>query len=407
MTGYLNTTRKEECFGCESCVQACALQAIKMYEDEGGFRYPVVDTEVCVQCGLCSRVCPYENPPKRSAEHKETFGGYHKDIEVRGASTSGGAFSAIVDAWCEDNYVIFGADADGLHVYHDYITDKKELYRFRKSKYSQSVIGTAYQDVKRFLNEGKHVVFSGTPCQIAGLKVYLQTADITNLLTIEVICEGVPSPLFVRKYDLHMQQKYGSSIDVLDYRYKVRPLGSPIWKKWDFEVMYTSLRNGKVLKQDRWFNPFWSIWLQHLMSRPSCYVCPFTTTDRVADITLGDLWGVHIYCPELYGKNGGSSLIVANTAKGAAALDKSKQYLYGHELDFDTALKYQGPMRKTIAKNPECDAFMADLMNLNYKDLCRKWANPPTLKLLWSKYVWGNRQKIFVWNIKEQFKKKK
>ena len=110
-------------------------------------------------------------------------------------------------------------------------------------------------------------------------------------------------------------------------------------KKWDFEVMYTSLQSGKMLKKDRWFNPFWSIWLQYLMSRPSCYECPFTTTERVADITLGDLWGVHIYCPELYGENGGASLIVVNTEKGAAALDKSKQYLYGHELDFDTALK--------------------------------------------------------------------
>lgn len=143
------------------------------------------------------------------------------------------------------------------------------------------------------------------------------------------------------------------------------------------------------------------------MSRPSCYACPFTTTDRVADITLGDLWGIHMYCPELYGKNGGASLIVANTEKRYVALDKSKQPLYGYVLNFDIALKYQSPMRKTIAKNPECEVFIADLMNLSYKDLCCKWAKSPTLKLLWSKYVWGNRQIIFVWNIKEQFKKKK
>lgn len=137
----------------------------------------------------------------------------------------------------------------------DVLADIDPLNQFKnmldKDEESQSVIGSAYQDVKRFLKEDKHVVFSGTPCQIAGLKAYLQAIDQTNLLTIEVICEGVPSPLFVRKYDLHMRQKYGSSIDVLDYRYKVRSLGSPIWKKWDFEV----------LKKDRWFNPFWSIWL--------------------------------------------------------------------------------------------------------------------------------------------------
>ena len=106
MAGYLKTKRKEECFGCESCIQACSLNAIELCEDEEGFRYPVINADLCVNCGICSRACPYENSPLRSAEEKYVFGGYHKDIAVRGASTSGGAFSAIVDAWCDDNYVI-------------------------------------------------------------------------------------------------------------------------------------------------------------------------------------------------------------------------------------------------------------------------------------------------------------
>lgn len=140
------------------------------------------------------------------------------------------------------------------------------------------------------------------------------------------------------------------------------------------------------------------------MSRPSCYNCQFTNTSRVADISLGDLWGVHLYCPELYGRNGGASLAVCNTKEGKDAFDLAKKDLIGHELDFITALKYQSPMRKSISKNPKRDEFMKDLQNtkIGYKSLNKKWYQKPTLKLIWSKYVWGNRQKVFVWNIKNK-----
>lgn len=162
--------------------------------------------------------------------------------------------------------------------------------------------------------------------------------------------------------------------------------------------------NKKVLTKDRWFNPFWSIWLNHLMSRPSCYKCPFAEQGRTADITLGDLWGVHLYCPELYGKNGGSSLAIGNTDKGTEVLKAAEQYMYGHELAFEDALKYQSPMRKHIDDNPQREAFMSDLeSDMIFTEINHKWAKRPTLKLLWQKYVWGNRQKIALWNLKQRF----
>ena len=168
--------------------------------------------------------------------------------------------------------------------------------------------------------------------------------------------------------------------------------------------MCLELKNGKILDKDRWFNPYWSIWLKHLMSRPSCYQCPFTTTERQADITLGDLWGVHLYCPELYGDNGGVSLIVCNTQKGKKIWQNAANRFVGHELDFETALKYQSPMRKHIDDNPERDACMRDLMDpdMDYTDICQKWADAPTSKLLFQKYVWGNRQKVFFWNLRHK-----
>ena len=405
---FLDTLKKEDCLGCEACVQACHKNAIMMTEDEEGFRYPLVDNKKCVNCNLCKKVCPIENMPYRYSDDKFAFGGYIKDAKVRDQSTSGGAFSAIEQAYCDDNYIIFGAETKGIKVFHSYITDICELKKYRKSKYSQSAIGDAYKECRRFLKEGKKVLFSGTPCQIAALKSFLENKEYDNLLTVEVICEGVPSPKYIEKYADSLKQRFNSEIDTLDYRYtNSNSSENPVSGKWDFEVMYTLLKDGTAFRKDRWFNPFWSIWLNHLMSRPSCYVCPFANTARVADISLGDLWGVHLYCPELYGKNLGSSLVICNTRKGKDIFQKAQEFMYGHKLDFNIALKYQSPMRKTISPNSNRSDFMSDLIDpgLTYEAINKKWAKKPSIKLLYQKYIWGNRQKIAVWNFRRKFRK--
>ena len=402
MKGFLNTNKKQECCGCGACIQICPKGALTMVEDEEGFRYPVIDKDKCINCGLCHKVCQYEKTAEKNKEEQKAFGGYNKDWIVREASTSGGAFSAIVDAYCDKDYVIFGAKAEGLNVYHTCVDDKNKIDIFRKSKYSQSEIGTTYKEVKKYLKDGKKVLFSGTPCQIAGLKQYLMNDKTDKLLTVEVVCEGVPSPHYVRKLDQHLFDKYKSNIDKLDYRYKDSKKKNH--GKWDFQVMMIELKNGKKLKKDRWFNPYWNIWLNHLMSRPSCYSCPYATEKRVADITLGDLWGVHLYCPELYGHNGGSSLVVANSSKGKDVLEKAKSYMYGHDLSVSDAIKYQSPMRKCISSNDKREEFMKDVSDseMTYDKIVKKWYQKPKFKLLWSKYVWGNRQKVFVWNLKHK-----
>lgn len=395
---YLSDGNKADCMGCEACGQICFRGAISFPEDVEGFRYPQVDKEKCVNCGLCEKVCPITSMPNRYTDNKAAYGGYHLDDKIKDESTSGGAFSAIVETWCDENYVIFGAETRGLEVYHSFITDKAELGKFRKSKYTQSHMGDSYKEVRDFLKQGKKVVFSGTPCQVAGLRSFLGKVDQSNLLTIEVICEGVPTPHYIRRFSEYIKDKYGDYISSIDYRYKDN-------RKWDFQVMLLNVESSSnphrnlKLKRDRWFNPFWSIWLNHLMSRPSCYECKFANTSRVADVSLGDLWGVHLYCPELYGRNGGSSLIVCNTEKGKEALRLAQTKMYGHELRFEDALKYQSPMRKTISMNEKRSEFMSDVLSMDYKSLTKKWAKKPTLKLLFQKYVWGNRQKVWLWDI--------
>ena len=408
MSCYLDDGNKDNCFGCEACVQICPKGAISMVEDEEGFRYPKIDEKNCIHCNLCRKICPYCNEIIKKSDEKYSFGGYINDYSVREKSTSGGAFTAIAKAFCDKNYVICGAESKGLKVFHSFIDNIEEIDKFRKSKYSQSIIGNSYKEVLKFLKEGKKVLFSGTPCQVNALNVFLKNKEYDNLLTVEVICEGVPSPLYVRKFDDYINGKYNYNIKSIDYRYSDnKKILCHKYGKWDFQVMQLELQNGKILKKDRWFNPFWNIWLKHLMSRPSCYHCPFTTTDRCADITLGDLWGVHLYCPELYGNNGGSSLVVCNSEKGKKVFSNAKKYMYGHELSFNDALKYQSPMRKSIDNNPLREEFIEDLKNKNvlYSDIVKKWYDKPTLKLLYQKYIWGNRQKIFVWNLKNRGEK--
>lgn len=414
ITGFLRTGIKSECLGCGACIQVCAHGALKMSEDLEGFRYPVLNENLCVNCGLCNKVCPEENDISKYDFNQEAFGGYAKDESVRCLSTSGGAFSCIVDTWCKDNYVIFGATGNGIDVYHSYITNKTEIEKFRKSKYIQSKIGNAFRDARDFLKEGRNVLFSGTPCQIAGLRKYLELykTDTSFLLTVEVVCEGVPSPLYVKKMEDSLLKRYGGSISNLDYRFKdgkydyidnsLRHLRKG---RWDFQVMRILLNNGTKLKKDRWFNPFWSIWLQHLMNRPSCYACPYATQKRVADITLGDLWGVQLYCPDLYGGNGGSSVIIANTPKGMEALRVTEALMVGHELEMDDVVKFQGPLRRCTPMNPRRDAFMKELENkdISIEKINKRWAKRPSLKLIISKYIWGNHQKVRLWNLKHKF----
>lgn len=396
--GFLITSKKDECFGCEACSNSCPKSAIFFEEDDEGFRYPRIDFSLCIACKVCENVCPFANMPKKNAISSFVFGGYSLNQDIRFMSTSGGAFSEIVDAFCDDDYAIFGAVSDGLLVKHSCVFNKNEIAVFRKSKYSQSVIGDSYKKAKGFLKAGKKVLFSGTPCQIAGLISCLGDIDKTRLLTVEVVCEGVPSPLYMRKYDEKLHSKYGYGISKLDYRYT----GKSVFGngKWDFEIMETVLENDKVIRIDRWFNPFWSIWLQHLMSRPSCYNCQFTEQKRLADITLGDLWGVHSFSAELYGKNSGSSLVVCNSKKGRTVFDLAKENMFGHELDFNEVLKFQGPFKRHIAENDKRNLFMQDLKsNMSFRDINKKWAKRPTFKLLLKKYIWGNRQAVFFHNL--------
>lgn len=396
MQGYLISHLQEECFGCGACYQACPVQAISMQKNSEGFRYPVINSEICIQCNRCQKVCPADDNNRSLTKIREAWGGYYNSDSVREQSTSGGAFTAIAEEWLEDGDIIFGVELRGNDsVVHSCISNINEIDRFRRSKYLQSDTLNTFQEVKEYLTDGKKVLFSGTPCQIAGLKAFIGSHNhIENLFLIEVVCEGVPTPKFTDLHIASLEKRFGKKVKSIDWRDKNK-------NKWDFQVMKIVFEDESEYKISRWFNPFWSVWLQHLMSRPSCYTCPFATSERGADITIADLWGVHLYCPELYGENKGCSLVTCNTEKGSEFWEKAQKRMYGHKLMTSDALKYQSPMRTHITPNPNREAFMKDLDNMTYEQLCKKWAKRPTIKLLFQKYVYGNRQKVALWNLKK------
>ena len=190
---------KSQCCGCTACVSVCPKQCIAMQEDEEGFLYPVVDTSLCIDCNLCQKVCP-ELHPMNTRTPLHVYAAKHKDEQIRLASSSGGIFTLLAEKVIDEGGVVFGARFNASwEVVHDYTETKEGLTAFRGSKYVQSWLGNCFSKVRSFLSEGRKVMFTGTPCQVAGLKQYLRK-EYDNLLTVDVVCHGVPSPKVWRMY---------------------------------------------------------------------------------------------------------------------------------------------------------------------------------------------------------------
>lgn len=288
----IQITEKYKCCGCEACAQKCPRQCIQMRTDEEGFWYPEVNKVECIECGLCEKVCPVinQNEDKRPLK---LYAAINPDIEVRQKSSSGGIFSLLAQYILSEEGVVFGARLNNKQeVVHDYCETLEGLSVFRGSKYVQSRIGNSYKQAETFLKAGRKVLFSGTSCQIAGLHKYLRK-EYENLLTIDVVCHGVPSPLVWRKYcdeillkkkgvENTIKQQSASNIRI-SFRDK-----SNGWKNYN---MLVKNENDILYKECFRENPFMRIFLRNISLRPSCYACPAKSGKSGSDITLADFLG--------------------------------------------------------------------------------------------------------------------
>ena len=301
------TVDYEKCTGCGACVQRCPKRCISWTQREFGFRYPQIDKDACVNCGQCEKVCPIDKALEVSAEQK-AYAAVHKDDEVLAKSTSGGAFTAIADAVFAQGGIVYGAAMlDGMQVKHIRTSGKDDFEGLRSSKYLQSDTGTTYQMVEQDLKQGKTVLYSGTPCQIDGLKNFLEK-DYENLYTVDIVCHGVGSQAYFDKYMDFARERYGK-IKALRFRSKE-------YAGWScgggvVVVVDPSDCLKKIPYRD-FDNYYYSYFLSGDIYRKSCYSCKYANTNRVGDFTLGDYWGVEALNLPLQTENGCSLLLVNN-----------------------------------------------------------------------------------------------
>lgn len=292
-----------QCCGCEACRSICPRQCILMKEDNEGFLYPEVNLSDCIDCRLCEKVCPILHPSKERMPIA-VYAAKHCDDNMRLASSSGGVFTFIAEKVIDEGGVVFGARFnDQWEVIHDYVEIKEKLSCFRGSKYVQSRIGDTYKQVLHFLQSGRKVLFTGTSCQIAGLKLFLRK-EYDNLLTVDIICHGVPSPKVWKKYLNEITSI--DSLQVTNVSFRNKQEG---WKNFSLKVEMKGKRLYlKSFKSDLYFDFF----LSNMILRPSCYSCPAKSGKSCSDITLGDFWGIENVCPEFDDDKGCSVVLIYN-----------------------------------------------------------------------------------------------
>ena len=360
---------KNKCCGCYACSNICPKNAIEMIEDEKGFKYPKINENKCINCGLCEKVCPILNKNKISNTPK-AYACINKNENIRKNSSSGGIFTLIAEEIINMGGVVFGAQFDNdFNVIHSYTSNKEELYKYRGSKYVQSIIGDNYKIVKSFLEEGKYVLFTGTPCQVEGLYAFLQK-EYDKLYTEDIICHGVPSPKIWRKYLEYRKINDKETPKNIEFRNKDNG-----WEQFNMKFYYKNADYKRDLINDEYMQAF----LKNICLREACYSCNFKVRNRKSDITLADFWGIQNIKPEM-NDNKGTSLVIVNSLKGVDLFERIKEKIKFIETDFEKSIKYNPSMTCSpkIPKNRE--KFFSDLDNYELNILIKKYLPKQKLK---------------------------
>lgn len=304
---------KNNCCGCTACLEKCPQKAIYMESDEEGFKYPVIREELCVDCGVCKKTCSFRKVT-HTLQSQRYYAAKNTNLIERSRSRSGGFFFVLAQYIIEQSGIVYGAILDeSMKVKHVRATNIDECVRMQGSKYVQSDMENIYHMVKNdLLNEAK-VLFSGTACQVAGLYGYLGNKKYDNLVTVDIICHGVASPLIFSEYISFLEKKYHSKVEKFDFRDKT--LG---WNQ-SIEAFWINDKKRNANQYSRLYGSARAI-------RPSCYVCPFTSFDRPADISIGDYWGVDRLLPK-FNDNKGVSLVIVNNENGYSYVERIRKHM--------------------------------------------------------------------------------
>ncbi len=357
----INLKSKGDCCGCYACENVCPVSCISMQADEEGFFFPKVDVQKCINCSLCEKVCPVIQKgfsAKNASDFLETpvvYAARTKDTEVLSKSSSGGIFSILAGSVLAENGVVFGALWDeNWKLKHSFIEDISALPAMRGSKYLQSAIGSSYKDAKAFLDSGRLVLFSGTPCQIAGLKNFLRK-PYPNLLAVEIICHGVPSQKYFDIYideflEIHSKESLLKKSDLKSVFFRDKSLLG--WKSFSFKMNFRTFELVETLKENIYLRGF----LGDLCLRDSCFDCPAKSAKSGADMTLGDFW---TYSYLQFNDNKGVSAVLIRTQLGTDIFEKNKNLMDFHSATYADVFKGNTMLEKSVSRPDARKNFFA------------------------------------------------
>ncbi len=366
----ISIKNKSDCCGCNACGDICPKRAISFSVDEEGFLYPKVDIGNCIDCGLCEKACPMRHVEELKTENKsmpDCYGAEHKSIEVVFSSTSGGMFSAFAEVmYRQGGYVGGAVHNDDLSASQFLSHDRSDLARLRRSKDLQSDAQGFYKHVKDVLQSGEKVLVCGVPRQMAGLRSFLGR-DYPNLIIVDLICLGVNSPKVWKKYIKYIEQKFGSTVVWTEN--KSKEYG---WRNLTQRFVLADGREAFDLREE---SPFIKGYVgTHLYCRPSCYSCRFKGFPRIADITIGDFWGIEKYNKAI-DKNLGTSVVLINSDKGAEYFEQAKKRIDCFKAPLETVVSGNPALIHSLSVlSEERDAFFADLDSMAFDEVVEKYS---------------------------------
>ena len=383
----IHITNKIDCCGCSACAMKCPKHCITMQADSEGFLYPVVNKEDCIDCGLCEKVC-HELHPNEQRIPLNVYAAINKDEEIRLKSSSGGIFYLLAEKTISEDGVVFGARFDEeWQVVIDYAETMEGIKPFMGSKYVQARTATAFKDAEAFLKQGRKVLFSGSPCQIAGLHHYLRK-EYDNLTTVDFVCHGVPSPKVWQRYLDEVVTSGKQAINDVKFRNKGNG-----WKKFNFVLTYSQEEKSYSLCSWHQQNHYMRAFLSNIILRPSCHDCRAKQGRSNSDITIADFWGINAEMPEM-DDDKGTGLVLVNTEKGRNALDWNK--VTYKESSVEVASKHNPGLSSMTKLYPKRGEFFANLdTSDSVIDLIEKSLRPTLIK----------RVRITLGRLKQQVKK--
>lgn len=372
---------KEDCSGCTACMHICPTKAITMVEDIEGFQFPLIDLKKCIQCGRCQKTCPFNEEKFKQLKNDMpvVYAIKHVDDNVRLDSTSGGAFTALSDYILSEKGVIYGVGYNkNMEVVHKRVHSKSQRDKLRGSKYIQSDLSNIFEKIKEDLDNGTKVLFTGTPCQVAGLKSFLINSKTNhdNLVLCDIVCHGTPSPLVWREHVKLVEKKYKSKM--VDYMFRTKEKG------WKTHIETIVLEDGTKDNISLFSKKFARLFQANIDLRLACHNCHFANINRVSDITIGDFWGLEKTMPEFIDSKG-VSLILINTKKAEDIFDIIKKDLIAKKSSPENCL--QPNLVSPTSQNKKRQDFFNYLSKKGYEKALIKYTTPPIHKRIKNKII--------------------